>query len=73
MDYIQCMIKKKNDCIISWIPEKFAKKGNYLKLKNGDWDNGWVVYKVFSGLKLDERIVLDRRNGYKTQRKASDM
>jgi len=32
----------------SWIPEKFAKMGKYLELRNsnGEWVNGWKVVSV---------------------------
>ena len=32
---------------VSWIPEEFAKKGKFLRLKEGDvWEDGWKVTGV---------------------------
>jgi len=37
---------------VGWIPEKFAKEGGVIKLKNGDgtWSDGWIVDEVWGRL-----------------------
>jgi hypothetical protein len=54
---------------ISWIPERYAKKGKYLKLKGED---GWKVVSV-SNLRMPEDLVKERSQDYKHQREASDI
>lgn len=45
----QCELKKQRKKTISWIPEKYAKIGKFLKLKNDDvWEDGWVVNAVYN-------------------------
>ena len=68
MNYRQCKLKKGNTETTSWIPEKFAKKGKFLKLKD---DNGWEVISV--GGMMDEKEVQDRSRDYKKTRLASDI
>jgi len=43
--YTQCTLRKKNTYQVSWIPAKFGKVGQVVKLKTKDdkWDDGWVV------------------------------
>lgn len=42
--YKQCRMSKKGyDDRVGWIPEKFAQKGNFVKLKE---DDGWRVEGV---------------------------
>lgn len=37
-------MRKNNAFRVSWIPAKFAKVGQVLKLKdNNEWDDGWIV------------------------------
>jgi len=50
----QCVLEKTpGHRIVSYIPEKFAKVGKVVKLKNdGEWDDGWVV--KFAGDLVDE-------------------
>ena len=38
------MLQKGNAIQVSWIPEKFAKKNKWLKLKG---DNGWQVKAIW--------------------------
>ena len=50
--YKQCRLVKRTDEsvteLVSWIPEKFAVKGKYIKLKGADdaWEDGWLVRSV---------------------------
>lgn len=75
--YKQCKLQKGLFHTTSWIPEKFAVKGKYVKLKREGatgikkWDNGWLVVEVGSRMKEEE--VLVRSQDYKHQRKASDI
>jgi hypothetical protein len=74
--YCQCKLTKGPFRTTSWIPQKYAKKGKYVKLKREDatgirkWDNGWLVVEV--GSKMKEEEVMVRSQDYKHQRKASD-
>jgi len=45
MNYKQCKLKKGNTCRVTWLPDKFAKKGKLLRLKD---DDGWVVQEVWA-------------------------
>jgi len=55
--YAQCGMRRKNVFRTSWIPQKFAKAGGVVKLKdNGKWSDGWIVESVGSVGKLPERI-----------------
>lgn len=71
--YRQCELRKKNSIQITWIPEEFAKKGKYIKLlqDNNTWDDGWQVTEV--GVREEDKIVAERSQDYKHQRKASDI
>jgi uncharacterized protein YxeA len=48
----QCTLEKKSEegrkVTVSWIPETFAKVGNYVKIKNEDekWTDGWEITTV---------------------------
>jgi hypothetical protein len=57
---------------VSWIPEKFAKVGKFVKLKDlEEWQDGWEVVEV--GIKKDSKEVQKRSVDYRHQRKASDI
>jgi len=68
MKYFQCKFKKGNCEQTSWIPEKYAKKGKFLKLKD---DNGWEVIDVSSA--MEEAQVKERSQDHKKTRLASDI
>jgi hypothetical protein len=70
----QCKLQKGNSITTSWIPSKFAIKGNYVKLKNkyNEWINGWRVISVFQPSKTSNNII-ERSEDYKNTRKASDI
>jgi hypothetical protein len=57
----------------TWLPERYAKKGNIVELKNeeGKWEDGWIVIEV--GSKMDSAQVIERERDYKRTRKASDI
>ena len=51
--YIQCVLINKKvlgkELTTSWIPERFAKKGNYCDLFiNGTWRHNWQIRSVGS-------------------------
>jgi len=56
--YRQCFLEKGDTKQTSWIPEEFAKLGNYIQLKqeDGTWEDGWKVTVV--GFRQDEEYVL---------------
>jgi len=66
--YRQCVLRKNNTVIVSWLPEKYAKRGKYVKLKDID---GWKIIEVGHRMKGEE--TLERSQDYKHQRKASDI
>ena len=74
MKYTQCCLAKKQTNSVrvqtAWIPEKFAIKGKYLRLKE---DDGWLVTAVYGTIKLEESVVNSRSRDYLKQRKASDI
>ena len=53
---------------MSWIPEKYAKLGKFVKLKE---DDGWKVVAVYSI--MDSKEVQERSTDYRNQRKVSDI
>lgn len=60
MNYRQCLLQKGTKGKITWIPEKFAKKGKVIKLKD---ENGWIVKEVWGrdteeNVKARERVHL---------------
>jgi hypothetical protein len=49
--YRQCCLVRESGGVsseqVSYIPEQFAKKGEFVKLKdNGVWSDGWLVSSV---------------------------
>ena len=68
MNHRQCKLKKGDTYQVTWIPEKYAKIGKYLQLKD---DDGWQVVEIYS--KKDSKEVPKRSDDYKHQRKASDI
>ena len=73
-NHVQCRPQRVNGVVTtSWIPQKYAKKGKYLKLKNddGEWENGWQVIDTF-GVRPTADI-MERSQDYKHQREASDV
>ena len=44
MNYKQCELHRGTEKLVSWIPDRFAVEGKYLRL--GD-DDGWKVVAVF--------------------------
>ena len=59
--------------LTSWIPEQFAHRGNYVKLKqdDGSWEDGWQISEV--GTRLEESFVLDHERDAKDFHKAQPL
>lgn len=66
--YRQCKLKKGDTISVAWIPEKFAKRGKWLKIKDED---GWQVIDIYGRARED--YVLTHSQDYKHQREASDI
>ena len=64
----QCTLRNGDKTQMVWIPLKFAKKGKYLKIKT---ENGWLVERVHSGVKLT--TLNERSQDYRYTRKYSDV
>lgn len=44
---VQCILENNGGILTSWIPEKYAKVGKYVRLyHNGKWHDGWKVTEV---------------------------
>jgi hypothetical protein len=72
--YVQCELRRVNGAVeVSWIPERFAFEGHYVRLKNarGEWENGWQVRKAYDRRRFSE-IELKERDHLR-QRSASDV
>jgi len=73
----QCTLEKRAEygrrVTVSWIPERFAKKGRYVKLKSedGGWTDGWKVTLV--GARRSAREVHERARDHERHRKATDI
>lgn len=71
--YRQCRLARGQRRTYSWLPEKYAKQGKYLKLREkGRWENGWCVESV-GAFRMSEISVDERSQDYKHQRRASDI
>jgi hypothetical protein len=71
--YIQCSLQNKTRIDVRWIPEKLAKEGKMLEVKdeNGNKENGWVVKKTYG--KISEENLIFIRDLHKHHRKATDI
>jgi len=68
----QCQLRRGNEHLTTWLPEKFAVKGHIVNLKNeGNWIDGWEVVGVFT--RMDSRQVSIRSQDHKHQREGSDL
>ncbi len=71
--YQQCQLLKNHrhgtSIQVSYIPTKFASKGNVIKLKkdNGEWEDGWVVDEIF-GTPVVESTLPDWRKSIRSHR-----
>lgn len=60
--YVQCLLEKKNERLVSFIPSELARLDGVLKLRNhGDsWDDGWVVREVYWDSQRDDVVNLNK-------------
>jgi hypothetical protein len=58
---------------VAWIPEKYAKTNNIVKVKqnDGSWEGGWIV--EFVSFKVEASRVEIAERDYRKQRKVSDI
>jgi len=68
MNYCQCRLRKGTMERTSWIPERYANKGKYIKIFD---DNGWEVMEV--GSQMDEKYIIGHERDFQKQRDASDI
>lgn len=74
MRYVQCELQKGNKIDTSWIEERFAVIGKFVRMKKLDtdeWDEGWVVMKTYGS--VSEEQAKHMRDLYKHHRKATDI
>jgi len=75
--YRQCVLTRKTSSggkikEVTWVPLKYAKKGNYLELKKeGKWVNGWLVESA--GEAVSSQKVEAMQYEYKKHRKTTDV
>ena len=70
--YVQCVLRKNTKIQTSWIPERYAVVGKYLKLLENDvWENGWQV--ISKGVKVSKNSLDILSQDHKRTRKASDL
>jgi hypothetical protein len=72
-NHVQCQLRRGDTITHSWIPQKYAKKGKYLKLKGEDgvWVDGWLVEETW-GIRPSSEV-LAHEDDHKHQREASDI
>lgn len=71
--YRQCELRRVSGHLeVAWIPEEFARKGKYLRIKRGEkWENGWEVVAVYDRASAEQ--VEKNERLYLVQREASDI
>jgi len=79
MRFKQCTLHRKGDGVTmvttTWLPEKYAKKGRFIRLKDrdtGQWHDHWEVRQVGSVFREGEEVV-ERSQDHKKTRAASDI
>lgn len=79
MKFYQCTMEREEEVgkavTTSWLPEKFARIGQVVKLQNRatkEWSDGWII-KCVSSLSREKSEVIERSQDHKRQRKASDI
>ncbi len=72
--YKQCRLKRRNASTVTWLPEKFAVAGRFVKLKeeDGSWSDGWQVEEV-GPVRMEERYVVANSRDHLKTREASDI
>ena len=71
MYYYQCRLRRGETFQTAYIPEKFAKPHNRLKIKkdDGTWEEGWFVQAIYYNSKVDEKMLPDSHKSTKEHRK----
>jgi len=77
--YRQCNVRRPSSSdhgwvlTTTWLPEKYAVVGKYLRLKNkhGNWENHWQV--LSAGERKTEQYVFACERDFLNQRSASDV
>ena len=71
--FVQCNLQKGNVTEVSWIPERYAVIGKFLKIKNnkGEWEDGWQVTATF-GKRLETEVIAASQF-YRHHREATDI
>jgi len=72
--YRQCKLEKSKEITTSWIPEKFAKKGRIIKIrenKQSPWNNGWTITSV--GTRMNRESIDILENTHTKTRGVSDI
>ena len=78
-NYVQCSLAlrlgpQQDRWTTSWIPERYAVKGKFLKLKDresGEWEDGWEVVECWT--KQRAELVEARERSFLHQRSVSDV
>jgi len=72
-NYKQCLLQRKNERQMSFIPEEAAKIWKVVDLKEGDeWDKNWQVIEVYEPAIPFKDVEL-AANQARNTRKASDI
>ena len=72
--YKQCRLTRANETTHTWLPEKFAKRGKVVKIRDRDseWSDGWKVTQV-GKMRLLGKVVNIIEDVHKRTRKHSDI
>lgn len=58
MMYIQCDLRRGDELRVAWLPEREARVGSAVKLKeNGQWMTGWKVEFAYG--RLPEALLME--------------
>jgi hypothetical protein len=73
--YVQCKLCRIGGASqVTWLPEKFANVGKYIKLYNKDcdvWEDGWKVVELYN--KKEASVVESKERDFLKQRQVSDV
>jgi hypothetical protein len=69
--YTQCLLRRNGYYQVAWLPTKFAVLGATLRIRDDEWEDGWVVEGRWTT--MPEEYVRGHERDYRQQRKASDI
>lgn len=71
--YTQCKLRRGTSWTVSIIPDRYAVKGKFLKLKDadGNWEDGWEVIDTYT--KFPEDVALHNEMLWRHHREATDI